>query len=351
MSVLNYYITIWMLCVCHNVGIISINLLTCYLNGYAFQPAVSIIQDCIQRREIDEYQYNKSIWDGVPPPPPQDLTIQITNALIDMQNFAYIHLLAVQRSQNIIGFDSKSTSHTYIANALDNFEVTACRMVTDDRNTDILNQIHDLMLSTKIGIVIDAIRAKASFTTPVMPLFEMRRDITDFTKPPCDQTVMIGVLGRWRFEVRITELSQAYKLIDQHVLDDFSGQEEFMVTRVMKEVIGKAPNLSVGEGIVRSEQVKNTSKTFDFQLRIERFIRDYGVSINNMCNVICNPGGNCASGLVFLNNLRFAYPSIAWGKFGQELFGYYEDVSLFLYIYLGFAYKPSLQVIGFPSFQ
>lgn len=327
MKVLNFCITIWMLHVGHNVGIISINCVSCYSNENILQPAVGIIQECVQTRQIDEYQYDTKLLksDGVQPG--QDLAQEITNIFMNLQNFTHLHLMAVQRSQNV-GVDSKNASHTYIANALSNFVVAACRLVTDDKNSNILDRIKMLALNTKIQIVIDAIRAKASFKTPLIPTFDMRRDIVDFNKPPCGQTVIVAVLGRLRFEVRLKALNQIHTLIDQHVVDDFNDQHEFMVTEVMKQVIGNAPNLSQGERNVRWRNVVDMKNTIDFIGQIQKFMKDYEVSMEKMCDLFCKPGNNCRSGLVYINNLRLAYPSIAWGKFGEKLFANYEEVSL-----------------------
>lgn len=333
MIVLNFYITIGVLLVCHNMGIISIICVSCNPNGYALQSAVGIIKDCVETRDIDEYQYDMKLLKSNGEHPAHGVAQLIMTNFIYLQNFSYLHIWALQRSETL-GFDSKHASHTYIAHALSDFDVTACRMVRENNDSAILNQIQALALNTKIRIMIDAIRARASFTTPVIPMFDMRRDITDFSQPPCEQTVIIGVLGRLRFEVRLADLNQVHTIVDQHVLDDYYHQQDFMVNEVMKAVIWNAPHLTIGEKIVRSKQVENMKTTFNFNEQIRHFMRGNAAGLRNMCNFICKPDGmgrsGCLSGLVYLNYLRSAYPSIAWGKFGQKLFSNYEDVSLHL---------------------
>lgn len=249
----------------------------------------------------------------------------LRTAEIRMSTFGQGHIWSIQKS-TYIGIEPKQNIITYINGFLLEFTLSLCRLC-ENKNEPILESLEALEKSIKTKIIIDAMRARASFIDPIVPFIKVISDCPKATKKNpqpkfCtkEDTIRILVMKTRNAELDV-QLKDVWEIVDRSATDDFIEQINFMAQVVMPHVIETADFLPIGEKLFHRALVDSKVLRDSIVDRMVAWKEEkrsvFGTLMQTQVFV---------NGKALLESVKMLYMQVKWREKGQSVFDLFENV-------------------------
>lgn len=249
---------------------------------------------------------------------------KLRDTLKELQLFSNLYREALYRSASENGLDSKRSTQSKLLNAVSEFTSETCNCVEKGSSKIILSHVAQLDRRARIQIVTDAIRARASFTTPMPPILVVNRDCNVYNKLcTIESTIVVHITGTHRMEAYLSKLSDIQRHVDEFMAKDIHSEYEYLTTVVMQNVIEHAHHLPYGEKMARLEQIMSNENRNKMNEQLADFTGKYGLVFERK-----RPIGPFVRGADYLNIVSDFYLGINWQKIGENIFKEIDIVSV-----------------------
>lgn len=275
-----------------------------------------MLEQCISRR----LQRNPKDIEQINP----EHIRKLRDTLKELQLFSNLYREALYRSPSENGLESKRSTQEKLLNALSEFTSETCKCVERDSWKVILSHVALLEKEARIQIVTYAIRARASFTTPTLPMLVVNRDCNQYNKLcTMDSTIIVNITGTHRMESYLSSLSDIRRHVDEFIAKDIHSEYEYLTTVVMRDVIERAHYLPYGEKMARLEQIASNENRDKMTEQLAEFARKCGLVFETK-----RPIGPFLRGAEYLYIVTEFYLGIKWQTIGENIFKEVDDVSV-----------------------